>query len=119
MTWLPGRVLLADEETVEAIAYAIDPRFRALVLLLRYTALRWNEAVALRRRRCFVELPGGINGIPLPGGGRRSLRRNRLDVLNDRTDLLRFEIIAEARHARGAVADVFAYQLFVTPERLA
>ena len=54
MTWLPGRVLLADEETVEAIACAIDPRFRALVLLLRYTALRWNEAVALRRRRCFV-----------------------------------------------------------------
>ena len=54
MSWLPGRVLLADEETVEAIACAIDPRFRALVLLLRYTALRWNEAVALRRRRCFV-----------------------------------------------------------------
>ena len=51
MTWVPGRVLLADEETVEAIACAIDPRFRALVLLLRYTALRWNEAVALRRRR--------------------------------------------------------------------
>ena len=54
MSYLPGRVLLADEETVEAIACAIDPRFRALVLLLRYTALRWNEAVALRRRRCFV-----------------------------------------------------------------
>jgi hypothetical protein len=54
MSWVPGRVLLADDETVEAIACAIDPRFRALVLLLRYTALRWNEAVALRRRRCFV-----------------------------------------------------------------
>ena len=54
MSFLPGRVLLADDETVEAIAAAIDPRFRALVLLLRYTALRWNEAVALRRRRCFV-----------------------------------------------------------------
>jgi hypothetical protein len=54
MSWVPGRVLLADEETVEAIACAIDPRFRALVLLLRYTALRWNEAVALRRRRCYV-----------------------------------------------------------------
>jgi hypothetical protein len=54
MSNLPGRVLLADEETVEAIAAAIDPRFRALVLLLRYTALRWNEAVALRRRRCYV-----------------------------------------------------------------
>jgi hypothetical protein len=55
MSWLPGRILLADEETVEAIACAIDPRFRALILLLRYTALRWNEAVALRRRRCFVQ----------------------------------------------------------------
>jgi hypothetical protein len=55
MTWLPGRVLLADEETVEAIACAIDPRYRALVLLLRYTALRWNEAVALRRRWCHVQ----------------------------------------------------------------
>ena len=54
MSFLPGRVLLADEATVEAIACAIDPRFRALVLLLRYTALRWNEAAALRRRRCFV-----------------------------------------------------------------
>src|SRR5207302_3528026 len=54
MSWLPGRILLADESTVEAIACAIDPRFRALVLLLRYTALRWNEAVALRRCRCFV-----------------------------------------------------------------
>ena len=54
MSWVPGRVLLADEGTVEAIACAIDPRFRALVLLLRYTALRWNEAAALRRRRCYV-----------------------------------------------------------------
>ncbi len=54
MTWLPGRVLLADEETVEAIACAIDPRYRGLVLLLRYTALRWNEALALRRGCCFV-----------------------------------------------------------------
>ena len=54
MSWLPGRVLLADEETVEAIAAAIDPRYRALVLLVRYTGLRWKEATALRRRRCFV-----------------------------------------------------------------
>ena len=43
MSAVPGRVLLADEETVAAIACAIDPRYRALVLLLRYTALRWNE----------------------------------------------------------------------------
>ena len=54
MSNAPGRILLADEATVEALAAAIDPRYRALILLLRYTALRWNEAVALRRRRCFV-----------------------------------------------------------------
>jgi hypothetical protein len=54
MSCVPGRILLADEATVEALAAAIDPRYRALILLLRYTALQWNEAVALRRRRCFV-----------------------------------------------------------------
>src|SRR4030081_4134339 len=54
MSWVPGRGPLADGASGGGIACAIDPRFRALVLLLRYTALRWNEAVALRRRRCFV-----------------------------------------------------------------
>src|SRR4030081_3354615 len=54
MSWVPGRGPLADGASGGGIACAIDPRFRALVLLLRYTALRWNEAAALRRRRCFV-----------------------------------------------------------------
>ena len=54
MSAVPGRILLAAEDTVAALADAVDPRYRALVLLLRYTALRWGEAVALRRRRCFV-----------------------------------------------------------------
>jgi hypothetical protein len=54
MSAVPGRITLASVDTVEAIAAAMDPRYRALVLLLRFTALRWNEAVALRRRRCFV-----------------------------------------------------------------
>ncbi|HYR63256.1 MAG TPA: hypothetical protein VET24_11585 [Actinomycetota bacterium] len=54
MSGVPGRVLLADEATMEALASVIDPRYRALLILLRFTALRWAEAVALRRRRCFV-----------------------------------------------------------------
>jgi hypothetical protein len=51
---VPGRIALASEETVEALARAVPARFYALVLLLRFTGLRWAEAVALRRRRCFV-----------------------------------------------------------------
>jgi hypothetical protein len=51
---VPGRIALADEDTVEALARAVPARFYALVLLLRYTGLRWDEAVALRRRRCYV-----------------------------------------------------------------
>lgn len=54
MSWRPGRIILADADTVEAIAAAIDPRYRALVLLLRFSAIRWAEAAALRRRRCHV-----------------------------------------------------------------
>jgi hypothetical protein len=54
MNPVPGRIALADEDTVEALARAVPARFYALVLLLRFTGLRWEEAVALRRRRCFV-----------------------------------------------------------------
>ena len=54
MSPVPGRIALANEETVEAVARAVPARFYALVLLLRFTGLRWEEAVALRRRRCFV-----------------------------------------------------------------
>jgi hypothetical protein len=51
---VPGRIALADEDTVEALARVVPARFYVLVLLLRFTGLRWDEAVALRRRRCFV-----------------------------------------------------------------
>ena len=54
MSWTTGHILLADEAVVEAIAGAIDPPYAALVLLLRYTELRWGEAVALRRRYCHI-----------------------------------------------------------------
>src|SRR2546422_9854380 len=52
---VPGRILPAGEGRVEALAGAVDPRYRALVLLLRHTGIRWPEAVALRRRHCFLE----------------------------------------------------------------
>src|SRR5438445_12982637 len=67
---VPGRILLAAEDTVAALADAIDPRYRALVLLLRHTGLRWGEAVALRRRRCFVA-EGSIEvaEVGVEGGG--------------------------------------------------
>jgi hypothetical protein len=55
----PGYVDLVEEATVEALARAVPPRFYVLVLLLRFTGLRWDEAVALRRRRCYV-LEGSI-----------------------------------------------------------
>jgi hypothetical protein len=51
---VPGRITLANEDTVEAVARAVPARFYALVLLLRFTGLRWDEATALRRRRCYV-----------------------------------------------------------------
>src|SRR6266436_3054333 len=54
-----------------------------------------------------------------PRAGRCGLRRYGLDVLDDGADLRGLEIIAEARHARRAVADVFADQLFVAAQGLA
>src|SRR5215468_1528710 len=50
------------------------------------------------------------------GRGRRGYG---LDVLNNCADLLRLEVKAEARHARRAVADIFADKFFVPAERLA
>ena len=50
----PERVL-ADEATLNAVVGAVEARYRALILLLRHTGIRWAEATALRRRRCFVE----------------------------------------------------------------
>ena len=59
-TSAPRRYLTAGE--VEALAAAVDPRWRILVLILAWTGLRWGEAVALRvrdvnqvRRRLLVE----------------------------------------------------------------
>jgi integrase len=49
-----GSIVLADPDTVDAIAEAVDPPYRVLVQLLRHTALRWSEAVALRRKHCHL-----------------------------------------------------------------
>jgi integrase len=40
----------ATLDEVFALAGAIEPRFRALVLLATFTGIRWGEAIALRRR---------------------------------------------------------------------
>src|SRR5215813_8527137 len=56
---------------------------------------------------------------PLSGAGRCGLRRDGLDVLDDGADLRGLEVVAEARHARRAVADVFPDQLFVAAQGLA
>jgi integrase len=40
---------------VLAIADAIEPRFRALVLLVTFTGIRWGESMALRRRNIDLE----------------------------------------------------------------
>src|SRR6202045_684649 len=50
------------------------------------------------------------------GWGRRGYG---LDVLDDGVDLRGLEIVAEARHARRAVADVFADQFFVAAQGFA
>jgi len=70
---------------VFALADAIDPRYRALVLLAVFASLRWGELAALRRAdidlgagtvtvaRSFNELPGGGYrfGPPKTEAGRR------------------------------------------------
>ncbi|HEU5003448.1 MAG TPA: hypothetical protein VFW71_11815 [Actinomycetota bacterium] len=43
---------VVDEHAVSEPARAIDPRYSALVVLLRHSALRWGEAVAVRRCWC-------------------------------------------------------------------
>src|SRR5216683_2019529 len=52
----------------------------------------------------------------LSGTGRRGYG---LDVLDDGVDLRGLEIESEARHARRAVADIFADQIFVAAQGFA
>lgn len=48
----PARRRFLSQQQVAALANAIDPAYRVLVLVLAYSGLRWGEAVALRRGRC-------------------------------------------------------------------
>src|SRR5260370_37914394 len=43
--------------------------------------------------------------------------RHGLEVLHDRVDLCRLEMILEARHARGAVCDYLAHDVVLAAER--
>jgi integrase len=70
---------------VVALAEAIYPRYRALILLAVFGSFRWGELAALRRRdididsgavrieRSLTELPGGgyLFGLPKSAAGRR------------------------------------------------
>ena len=80
----PERPVLTVRQ-VFALADAIDPRYRALILLAVFGSLRWGELAALRRRHCnlttgtlrveasVVELVNGslITGPPKSEAGRR------------------------------------------------
>ena len=57
-----GRIELVDPAMVDAISGAMAPKFRPLPQVLRHTALRYPEAVALRRRHCHV-LEGSLEVV--------------------------------------------------------
>jgi integrase len=73
-------------EQAEALADAVDPRWRMLVLMAAWSGLRWGELVALTRRRInplhatvtvveqFVELVDRVEtGPPKTAAGRRTV----------------------------------------------
>ena len=78
---------IATIAQVDALADAIDPRWRALVLLATYGSLRWGELTALTRQRIdlragtvdiveqALELSGGtrVLGPPKTDAGRRTV----------------------------------------------
>ena len=78
---------IATIAQVDALATAIDPRWRALVLLATYGSLRWGELTALTRQRIdlhagtvevveqALELSGGtrVLGPPKTDAGRRTI----------------------------------------------
>ena len=82
----PERVVLTVPQ-VFALSDAIDPRYRALVLLATFTSLRWGELCALRRQdidmdartvrveRSLTELQDGALafGPPKTDAGRRTV----------------------------------------------
>ncbi len=65
------KVRVLRPEEVEAIAEAIDPRYRALVLTAAYGALRFGEAAGLRKRDLkLLERKLHIEGSVVQVGGR-------------------------------------------------
>jgi integrase len=53
---------VATVAQVAALAEAIDPRFRALVLVAAYAGLRWGELVVLRVKRVEISPSGAGRG---------------------------------------------------------
>jgi integrase len=82
---------------VEALADAIDPRFRALIFMAAYTGMRWGELAALRIRRLnllkgtvdvsesLAEINGHIHIQPTKTGRPRtlSLPRSLSEILGE------------------------------------
>lgn len=80
---------IATVEEVFAIADAIEPRYRALVLIAAFGGLRWGEVTGLRRRHVDIEGAavrveigvvavrglGLVEGAPKSRAGRRSVAR--------------------------------------------
>ncbi len=80
---------IATVEEVFALADAIEPRFRALVLIAAFGGLRWGEVTGLRRRHVDIEGAavrvevgvvavrglGLVEGAPKSRAGRRSVAR--------------------------------------------
>lgn len=48
----PAKRRFLSQRQVTALAGAIDPRYRVMILVLAYSGLRWGEAIALRRCSC-------------------------------------------------------------------
>ena len=91
------RFLSAPE--VETLAEAIEPRFRALVLLAAYGGLRFGELAALRRKRVdllrgrvkVAEATSDVHGHPLAFGPPKTKRSRRAVPLPRR-------VVAELEH---------------------
>ena len=80
-----AEIRVVSPEQVAAIATAIDPRYRALVLTAAYAGLRWGELIGLRQKNLdllhrrlnvveqVVELKGGTRLVcePKTASGRR------------------------------------------------
>jgi len=65
---VPRREVWLTREQLDRLAEAIDPRYRALVLVAALTGMRWGELVALRWDDPRFDLPLDDGAVAGPGG---------------------------------------------------